>query len=349
MKTLIFIGMVVMEISLEYLTLHYQSKVSQTTLPCVVTLSQFLCCFLIPIVWKPSTIRNINFSVSNLLPYAAISFIVFCATGLATAAVAFVSYPTKIVFKSIKLIPTMVISYVLLGNTHSIRDYCAALFLCCGTALFVYKPPSTTPTSVTELPYDQSLVGVVLLTCSVICDAILPNVQKRMMAVDSISVEELMMNVNMIGTLGLLFYMLVFDYRPIIDMWELVCGSKNKSTVVAFGETSDTLSHDGVVFIVVLGIVGCSLAASVLCYTKLIKESGPVIAVSIATLRKVVTIILSYTLFLKPITMREVIALLIITSGVCMEAFKTLSTNKQTAQHCSSILTKVRTFNLCGF
>ena len=44
------------------------------------------------------------------------------------------------------------------------------------------------------------------------------------------------------------------------------------------------------------------LGTAVLAYTELIRRAGPAVAVGVATLRKVFTILLSYIIFPKPMT-----------------------------------------------
>jgi drug/metabolite transporter (DMT)-like permease len=59
----------------------------------------------------------------------------------------------------------------------------------------------------------------------------------------------------------------------------------------------------------------------VLCYTSLIQETGPVVAVTVSTIRKVVTIVLSYVVFPKPLGWRELTALVLIGLGIFVENF----------------------------
>ena len=54
--------------------------------------------------------------------------------------------------------------------------------------------------------------------------------------------------------------------------------------------------------------VGVSLGTAVLAYTELIRRSGPAVAVGVATLRKVVTVVLSYIIFPKAMSWTHVLS-----------------------------------------
>jgi adenosine 3'-phospho 5'-phosphosulfate transporter B3 len=66
--------------------------------------------------------------------------------------------------------------------------------------------------------------------------------------------------------------------------------------------------------------VGLGLGTAVLAYTELIRRSGPAIAVAVATLRKVVTVVLSYVIFPKPMTGVHVISAILVMGGIAVGA-----------------------------
>jgi adenosine 3'-phospho 5'-phosphosulfate transporter B3 len=294
-----FLGMVLMELLLEYVTASFQHKfASQSSLPASVTLSQFAACFVLPILVKPEAARSISLSPRSpaVARYAALAVLIFGATGLATASLAYVAYPVKIVFKSTKLIPTMLVSYLFSGQTYSALDYAAAACLCLGTASFVYHPPSSPGAGA-----GTSWVGILLLLCSVLCDAFVPNVQKSIM--NYVGAEELMTNSNLLGLIGVFLYMLFHG-----DLADLL-------RVISTDEQRIVLSAS------LIG-VGLALAVSVLCYTRLIQEAGAVPAVALATTRKVASIVCTYVVFPKPLSALELAALGMIVAGISVEVLK---------------------------
>ena len=287
-----------MELVLESVATNFRNKLIGGSLATLITLTQFTWCFLIPLVCKPETLKTISIAPAKIGPYMAMAFVVSCATVLATASLYFVAYPVKIVFKSCKLIPTMILSTVLLGSTHSLGDYISAVLLCMGTALFVYRPQKNSVST----SDDGSSWGCLLLLLSVVCDSLLPNIQKRMMS--KASPEEVMVNTNLVGMVGMLAYMCVFS-----DHLDSIC---------AYFAMDDDMK---LVLLLQLSIVGSSLGFAVLCYTSLIHETGPVVAVTVSTMRKVVTMVLSYVIFSKALNWTDLAALVLIGLGIFVENF----------------------------
>ena len=81
-------------------------------------------------------------------------------------------------------------------------------------------------------------------------------------------------------------------------------------------------AHDAPFLLANLSGIGCSLAVAVMCYTTLIKKAGSVAAVSIGTIRKIVTIGLSYILFPKELLPIHKVSTVCVVLGIVMEAFK---------------------------
>ena len=69
-------------------------------------------------------------------------------------------------------------------------------------------------------------------------------------------------------------------------------------------------------FLILHLLVGVGLGTAVLAYTELIRRSGPAVAVAVGTLRKVVTILLSYIIFPKPMTLIHVISAGLVVLGL---------------------------------
>ena len=66
-------------------------------------------------------------------------------------------------------------------------------------------------------------------------------------------------------------------------------------------------------------VMGLGLAVAVWSYTNLIRMKGSVVAVSVATLRKVFTVILSYVFFPKPVLITHVISGFVVLSGILIK------------------------------
>eukprot|EP00545_Synedropsis_sp_CCMP1620_P008042 CAMPEP_0119020678 /NCGR_PEP_ID=MMETSP1176-20130426/24522_1 /TAXON_ID=265551 /ORGANISM="Synedropsis recta cf, Strain CCMP1620" /LENGTH=208 /DNA_ID=CAMNT_0006975133 /DNA_START=144 /DNA_END=770 /DNA_ORIENTATION=- len=199
----------------------------------------------------------------------------------------------------------MIVATIMHGsNNYGWIDYLAALLLCVGAAGYAID------SSVQHGPVNNSsFPGLALLVISILCDAIVPNLQQQLMAesstassksspteTETLSATELMVNVNAVGFAGLLLYMLV--------MGQLLEGIR---TCLEFPR-----------LVVYLTLIGLGLSTAVLAYTRLIQASGSVVAVTVATLRKVATVALSYIIFPKPLLPIHIASGLLVLVGILL-------------------------------
>lgn len=315
--------MIAHEVALEAAStsFHHLESLAST-----VTLFQFGFCFLLPLMTSTKEVcRTFPKSWKATLPYVQLSLLVFGATGLATQSLKYVSYPTKVVFKSAKLIPTMIISTCIFRGTNKKKkygplDYLAAFLLCIGAAGYSYNSGRS------DEDKQTSLYGISLLLVSIVCDAFLPNLQEKLMSShytnqwlllhlthqnanadkqmstninNGLSAQAIMVNTNAIGFGTILIYM-------------FLSGSLAEAIATA-------MINPKLLFYLIC--VGVGLSTSVLAYTKLIQASGSVIAVAVSTLRKVATVLLSYILFPKPILSIHVFSGILVLAGVLIGTF----------------------------
>lgn len=297
-----FVFMIFMELSLEAATKEFSDLES---LASAVTLFQFGFCLLLPlIISRGEGLKRFPRTIGGFVPYIRLSLVIFGATGFATQSVKYVSYPTKVVFKSAKLIPTMMVATVLQRKIYGKVEYAAAVMLCAGAAGYAYGSGSEGGMQ------SNSWHGVVLLTISIFCDAIVPNLQKILMSpheelphskskADGLSATELMVNTNAVGFASVLCYMFITNQ------------------LMSAVETAILRPR----LILYLVLVGVGLSTAVLAYTKLIQTTDSVVAVTVATMRKVVTVILSYIVFPKPLSAVHVVSGLLVLSGVALGSF----------------------------
>jgi solute carrier family 35 (adenosine 3'-phospho 5'-phosphosulfate transporter), member B3 len=327
-----FTCMVIMELTLEGTQKAFGDM---PALAFAVTLFQFGCCFLLPVILsRGATLREIPQTPMAMVPYLVLSLCVFGSSGLVTMSIRYVSYPTKVILKSTKLIPTMVVATLLQnGQRYGRLEYLAATLLCAGAAGYGFGE-SLGKKSNQE---DESYWGILLLCTSVFCDAFTPNIQQRLMAPVAstninndhdratsssiswqhrlhrlqqsilppggaglgVSASTLMTNANFVGGIGILLYM-------------TVTGALVEAMGVAFVEPR---------LFLLLTVIGVSLAMAVFSYTRLIQASGSVVAVGVATLRKVVTVILSYVFYPKPFSTVHAVSSLLVLGGVLLSSY----------------------------
>lgn len=100
-----------------------------------------------------------------------------------------VTYVTKVVFKSAKLIPTMIVGAAMDKRIkYGAMEYLSAFLLCLGAAGFCMSPKDfesgddDSKMNVDDEAQDNGhWIGIALLTTSVFCDALVPNIQQQLM------------------------------------------------------------------------------------------------------------------------------------------------------------------------
>jgi len=240
--------------------------------------------------------KDLRQVVREWVPYVALSILVFLSTGLANQSVNHVPYVLKVVFKSSKLMPTMLVS-TLMGNSEShynAMEYGAAVCLCLGTAGFAYGSGSHD----TGRPLWSLLYGCFLLMTAVLADAFIPNAQQKVMA-QRVSPEDLMLRTNILGT-GLLLAMMA--------------ATGELYTCVVF-----TMAHPAANINLVL--CGITLFTAVFCMTSLVNAAGSVFAVTIGTARKGASVVLSYLIFPKELTSVHAVSLASVAAGVVLHEY----------------------------
>ncbi|CAJ1446455.1 unnamed protein product, partial [Effrenium voratum] len=223
--------------------------------------SQFACCTFAPLALSLRSAETLpRRSLREWAPFAMISAMVFLSNSLSQYSTHYVEFTLKIVAKSSKLLPTMLISGIL-GNSGRFEalDYAVALLLCAGTCLFCLDQTGGC----------SQALGMAALALSCVFDGLVPNLQQR--ALKSASCAEVMARTNLLGALtGFL-------------------------GVVLNGDASAVLEYAGThprLLWLIPGI-GLTLAGSVLCYTELVHSAGSVFAVGVGTLRKSASLLLS--------------------------------------------------------
>lgn len=172
-----FTSMVAMELILEGTQNAFADFMG---LPYAVTLFQFISCCALPIATTQGhALRQFPTTTSDVIPYIFLSLVAFGSTCFKSLSVRYVSFPTKVIFKSTKLIPTMVISTFFQhynAQHYGKREYLAAILLCGGAAGYSYGESTKNDDK------QDSHWGLTLLAISVLCDAFIPNLQQRFMA-----------------------------------------------------------------------------------------------------------------------------------------------------------------------
>ena len=119
----------------------------------------------------PSSSSSSSLAKPPLRLYAMLSLLIVTTMGLSNAANAHLSYPVKVMFKSAKIIPVMLLGVAYFGKAYAPAQYGAAVLLCVGLATI------SVANSKAALYLDY--VGLAMVLCSMMADAAIGNLQQR--------------------------------------------------------------------------------------------------------------------------------------------------------------------------
>jgi solute carrier family 35 (adenosine 3'-phospho 5'-phosphosulfate transporter), member B3 len=203
-----------------------------------------------------------------LSSYTLLTGCLLASSALSNMSLNYINFPTKVVFRSCKLIPTMVMASVIHRRVFSSVEYACAIAVCGGLILFAAAD--------WELAPSFHPIGLAFVSMSVCADAILPNAQERLFQTGS-SRLEVTLYTN-------IFTLIVMTFTTLLS-GDLV------------GALTQTLqSRQLAVYFTIYTFVAY-LAISF--HMSVVKRFGGVTAVLLATGRKGMTLVLSFILFPK--------------------------------------------------
>ncbi|XP_013107033.1 adenosine 3'-phospho 5'-phosphosulfate transporter 2 [Stomoxys calcitrans] len=235
----------------------------------------------------PAMQRNIPMGT-----YVILAALTLGTMGLSNSSLGYLNYPTQVIFKCCKLIPVMIGSILIQGKRYGFLDFTAALAMCIGLAWFTLADSQVSP--------NFNAFGVALISCALLCDAAIGNVQEKAMRDHKAQSSEVV----------LYSYGLGFVYLFVIMM---VTGN-------FFNDFAFCLQHPresfGYGFLFSLsGYLGIHFVLA------LVRSSGAPVAATVTTARKAVTIAISFIFFSKPFTIQYVWAGLVVVLGIYLNVY----------------------------
>jgi adenosine 3'-phospho 5'-phosphosulfate transporter B3 len=206
--------------------------------------------------------------VAPLSAYPLLTGCLLASSSLSNIALNYINFPTKVVFRSSKLIPTMVVASFVHGKSFSTVEYLLALCISIGLVLFAAADWDLAP--------NFNPIGLAFVSLSVCADAVLPNAQERLFRLGSSRLE-------------VTFFTNIFT---LMAMTVTTLLSGDLFGLIAFAKTNQTLCIYMAVYTLV-AYVAISM------HMMVVKKFGGVAAVLVATGRKGMTLILSFILFPK--------------------------------------------------
>ena len=223
--------------------------------------------------------------VAPLSAYPILTCCLFTSASLSNLSLNYINYPTRVVFRSCKLIPTMLIATIMNKSVFSSSEYLSAVGISLGLIMFTTADWKTSPSF--------NPTGIALVSLSVCADSILPNFQQKIFSSGASRLE-------------------VTVYTNILVLIAMT------TTTLWSGDLMGTLKlmrSDRRIFnyITVYTFVAY-IAISI--YMQIVKRYGGVAAVLVTTARKALTIILSFCLFPKAFSWLYVFGSILVLGGL---------------------------------
>lgn len=239
--------------------------------------------------------------VAPISAYPLLTFCLLSSSSLSNLALNYINFPTKVVFRSCKLIPTMVVATIVHKRIFSSTEYFCAICICSGLVLFAAADWTLTPSF--------HPIGLAFVSLSVCADAVLPNAQERLFRIGSSRLE-------------VTFYTNIFT---LIAMTITTYLSGDLIGMISFARTNTKLCHYVAIYTFVAYI-----AISV--HMNVVKRFGGVTAVLLATGRKGMTLILSFLLFPKTFSWFYVLGAIMVLGSLLVSSLTKIRAKQQKLQ-----------------
>lgn len=183
----------------------------------------------------------------------------------------YITFPTQVVFKSCKIVPTMIMSTVMNNTSHVWADYLYAVIITTCVAGFTVAAETRESDDL-----GPSYIGILMLCTFLIADALTSNSEKKIY--NSWTNFD---NVQMMFAVG--FWTLLFSALTVVS-------------TVSFGTMFAFFAQNPAAIAHVVGLSTCSSLGQYLIFY-IIKHHGPVIFSIMMTVRQMFSIVLSTILF----------------------------------------------------
>jgi len=254
--------------------------------------------------WTHLKVQKISVSKVPLTTFFGIAIVTVGTMGLSNSSLTYLNYPTQVVFKSSKLIPVMIGGVLIQKKKYRLLDYTASGMLSLGLIVFTLADVQLSPR------YNSK--GLVLISLALCADAVIGNVQEKVMRVGNVGTVEMVHKSYMIGTV-------------LIFLWTILTGEFGEAFVFC-SEHHFADTYFPMTMFALSGYVGVNFVLS------LVKLRDALTAVTVTTLRKGATMILSFVFFPKPFTVHYLWGGALIMGGLAVQNYAKLQAKKQALQ-----------------
>ena len=221
-------------------------------------------------------------------PFAAYTLLTFCllsSSALCTWSLKYINYPTKVVFRSCKLLPTMAMATIINRKKFSNLEYVLAMAVCGGLVFFAAADWQLSPTF--------NPFGLMLVSLSVVADSILPNAQEALFDHGSSRLE--------VTLYSNIFTLAAMTVTTMIsgDFFGFIGYLSRETHLIPFMMVYSMVAFIAISF-----------------FMQIVKRFGAVVGVLSATARKAMTLLLSFIIFPKDFSWYYVIGSILVLGGL---------------------------------
>ncbi|XP_067838062.1 adenosine 3'-phospho 5'-phosphosulfate transporter 2 [Heptranchias perlo] len=224
--------------------------------------------------------------------YLLVAFLTVGTMGLSNTSLGYLNYPTQVIFKCCKLIPVMIGGVFIQGKRYNIVDVSAAFCMSFGLIWFTLADSKVAP--------NFNATGILLISLALCADAAIGNVQEKAMKLHNGSNSEMVLYSYSIGFVYILTGL--FCTRGLSPAF--VFCSRHLMQTYGYAFMFSLTGYFGISFVLAL-----------------IKLFGALIAVTVTTGRKAMTIGLSFLFFSKPFTFHYVWSGLLVLLGIFLNIY----------------------------
>ncbi|CAL1536027.1 unnamed protein product [Lymnaea stagnalis] len=230
--------------------------------------------------------------------YLLLAFLTVSTMGLSNTAVGYLNYPTQVIFKCCKLIPVLVGGILIQSKRFSLIDITACICMSVGLILFTLADNAVSP--------NFNTYGIVLISVALCADGAIGNVQEKTLKQYGASNGEMVLYSYGIGFIYILAGLVA---------------SNNLLPAFSFCQQYPIETYGYAVIFSVTGYLGLYIVLT------LVTSFGALIAVTVTTCRKAVTIVLSFIFFTKPFTHQYLWSGLVVVLGIYLNLYSKNKTN----------------------
>jgi len=229
--------------------------------------------------------------------YAIVSMSNFVSTSCQYEALKWVSFPVQMLGKSSKIMPVMLWGIAISQKEYSCMDWAIAAAVTIGVAEFLMTGDIHAP----HIAQQSSYVGLLLLSGYLVSDGLTSTFQEKLFKQHQTSKYNQMLWINL-GSAMISLMLLLGNGSLILAL--TFCRNHPRFMIDA-----STIS-------------GAAVAAQFFMYS-MVEEFGALAFAAAMNLRQVISIVISYMIYSKPITMLQICGLTLVFAALSLKSFRT--------------------------